>query len=532
MLPVAILLAIALTAGCTTPDQWRLWQPGARAAPAPDRSATVAIPANLQPRLAQPPTGITPTDGPLALSVEQAAMMALTNNRDLRVQQFAPVIAGTFEQIERGGYDPEAFASLTFDRERTSETSRSTGGLFDVDGREAEAAVGIRQQLPSGTSLEVTLDNARSISNRAPEQQSARLGLSVTQALLRGYGPAVNLISVRRAELDTTASIHELRGFTEAVLGETEIAYWNYVLARERIAIFESSLALSRQQMHEIEKRIEVGLLPEAEAAAAHAQAAVQEQALIDARSQLEARRLRLLRLVDPDPEGALDHAVVASSDPRIDPEPIRDLQDRLRLAAQSRADLAEARLRLEQQRLDIVLTRDGLLPKLELFLTLGKTGYADAFAGAFEDMDGETYDAAVGLRLTRSLGRRAAQARDLAARATRSQALQALANLQQIVRLDVRLAVNELERTRQQISASRATRRFQEQTLAAEQQRFDVGVSTSLLVAQAQRDLLASRIAEIEAVGAYRIALVRLYLAEGSLLARRGVVMAQGGMK
>jgi outer membrane protein TolC len=102
--------------------------------------------------------------------------------------------------------------------------------------------------------------------------------------------------------------------------------------------------------------------------------------------------------------------------------------------------------------------------------------------------------------------------------------------NLRQSVRLDVRLAVNEVERARQQISASKVTRRLEEQALRAEKEMFDVGSSTALLVAQAQRDLLASRIAEVRAVVNYRIALVRLYLAEGSLLERRGVRIGPRG--
>ena len=100
------------------------------------------------------------------------------------------------------------------------------------------------------------------------------------------------------------------------------------------------------------------------------------------------------------------------------------------------------------------------------------------------------------------------------------------MSNLSQIVDMDVRLAVNEVERTRQQIAASTVTRTYQEQTAQAEVERFKVGASTSLLVAQAQRDLLASQIVEVESVVNYRIALVRLYVAEGSLLERRGIVL------
>ena len=114
----------------------------------------------------------------------------------------------------------------------------------------------------------------------------------------------------------------------------------------------------------------------------------------------------------------------------------------------------------------------------------------------------------------------------DEQARATFLQAREAVRNLGQIVRLEVSLAVNEVERARQQISASEATRRLEEQTARAEEERFDVGSSTALLVAQAQRDLLASQIAEVRAIIEYRIALVELYLAEGSLLQRRGVVV------
>jgi outer membrane protein TolC len=465
------------------------------------------------------------------LSVEKAVLLALHNNRDLKVRQQAPVIAGTFEQLERGHFDPELFVATEYFKERANETSRSSGEQFSVLGDEVTTEAGLRQRLPTGTTIEAGLSQGRSISNRAPEQQTARLGLSVTQSLLRGFGPAVNLASVRQAELDTLASIDELRGFSEALLADTEIAYWNYVLAKEEIVIFETSLDIARKQREEIELRIDVGILPEIEVAAARAEEALRVQALINARSLLEERRLRLLRFINPRTEERLDQPLTAISDPRLASEPINDLKDRLQLAEQSRPDLNEARLRLEQRRLETVVSRNGLLPRLDFFIALGKTGFADAFSDSFREMDGNTYDLSAGLSLNYLLGNRTAKAQVLAAHATRQQALDAIANLKQIVHLDVHLAVNEVERSRLQIDASRATRTFQEQTLAAENERFDVGTSTALLVAQAQRDLLQTQINEIEAIVNYRIALVRLYLSEGSLLDRRGIRIAMGGL-
>jgi outer membrane protein TolC len=416
------------------------------------------------------------------------------------------------------------FAEFEYEEERALETARSTGTQFSVHGTERNAMAGVRQALPTGGTVEATIEQDRTTSDRAPEQQVARLGLSVTQALLRGFGPAVNLASVRQAELETVASLYELRGFTEALLAETEIAYWNYVLAKQEIAIFERSLALAEQQLDVIEQRVHVGVLPEVEVAQARSEVARRKQALIDARSALEERRLRLLRLINLPVARPLDVAVHPTSVALIEPTPITDVADRLLLAEQLRPDLREARLRLKQDRLEVTVTRNGLLPKLDLFIVLGETGYADTFSRTFHELDENTNDYSVGMRLRHFIGNRAAEARDLAARTAQVQAVEAITNLEHIVRLDVRLALNEVERARQQIGASKATRMFEEETLAAENKRFDVGASTALLVAQAQRDLLASRIAEVQAVINYRESLVRLYLAEGSLLERRGI--------
>ena len=516
-----------LSTGCIPADRWEIYDDSLNHDLYNNESPPTIVPVEFQMPATEPPALTSAAEKPIELSVEQAVMLALRNNLDLQVQQLSPVIVGTFEQIERGIFDPEFFAEAEYFDEKSSEISRSSGEQFNISGNEAGGAVGVRQLLPSGTTIEAVVAQDRITSDRAPEQQTARVGLSVTQSLLRGFGSAVNLASVRQAELDFLASIDELQGFTEVLLADTETAYWNFVLAKEKIAIFEESLAVARKQREEIEQRIEVGILPEIEVAAARSEEALRVQALINARSQLEDRRLRLLRLISPGPYGHLDWAITTTSELRVTPQPVTDLNDRLQLAEQSRPDLNEARLRLQQNRLETIVTRNGILPRLDLFIALGKTGFADTFPDSFREMDGDTYDLTAGVRLSHFLGNRAAQASNLAAFAAKQQAADAVANLRQLVHLDVRLAVNEVERTRQLIDASRATRIFQEKTVEAEKERFEVGASTTLQIAQAQRDLLLIQIAEIEAIVNYRIALVRLYLAEGSLLEYRGVRLA-----
>ena len=520
-------LTILVTGSCAPVDRWSVFDPEFERVLQHGPVSDVKDAERFRPEITEEAELDLPAGGgPLELSIEEATLLALSNNQDLQVQKLNPVIAGTFERIERGVYDPELFAELRYAEEVASQTSRATGEQFAVESADVDMTAGIRQDLPSGTALEASVEQQRDQSNRAPDQRAARLGLTVTQSLLQGFGPAVNLVSIRQAELDTLASIFELRGFTEALIAQAETAYWNFVLALEELSIFRSSLSIARRQRDEVEQQIEVGLLPETEGAAARAEVALREQALINARSLLEERRLRLLQVINVDQDSLLDREVRAISDPGIASEPIRDQAQRLALAQQSRPDLAEARLRLKQNSLETIVTRNGLLPRLDLFMDLGRTGYEDSTSGSYKELVADTYDVSAGIRLSHALGNRAATALDEQARATFRQAREAVRNLGQIVRLEVSLAVNEVERARQQITASEATRRLEEQTARAEEERFDVGSSTALLVAQAQRDLLASQIAEVRAIIEYRIALVELYLAEGSLLQRRGIVI------
>lgn len=461
---------------------------------------------------------------PAELSLEQAVFSVLRNNRDLRIKQLNPVVMGTFEAIEKGEFVPELFASMDYLKEEISETSRSSGTRFNVQADERSETVGIRQLLTTGTEFEIALEHQRSTSNRTPEQQENRLGLSLTQQLLQGFGSKVNLIKVHQARLDTQASLDELRGYTETLVAQTEIAYWQYALAAKEIAIYQSSLAVAQQQLDEIEEKIEVGLLPVIEAAAARTETALRVQALIDARSRLENRRLQLLRLIGSADKDSFAQEFTAVSNLTPEPHPSDTLDERLKLAQRSRPDLNEARRRLKRQELETVLTANGLLPRLEFFIELGKTGFGESFSRALGNMSDQTYDFNAGIRLSHLLGQHPGKARHLAAGAERQQAVDAIANLRRLIEFEVRLAVNETQRSLHQIDAGKQTRIAQEETLRAEKERFEVGTATALQVAQAQRDLLSCRIAEIEALVDYRTAMINLYLAEGSLLQRRGI--------
>ena len=353
---------------------------------------------------------------------------------------------------------------------------------------------------------------------------TTRLGVDFNQALLRGFGSEVNLAELRQARLDTRLSEYELRGFTESLVAQVEQTYWEYALARRQIEIFEESLKIARRQLNETLELVEVGRLAETEKAAVQAEVAAQEQGLINARSEFETTHLRLLRLLNPPGNDPWQRQIELIHQPRLPEIRLDEVARHVQIARRMRPLLNQARLQVMRGELELVKTRNGLLPRMDLFVTLGKSGYADSFGDSVGEIGDKSYDAQVGLSFQYPVFNREAQASHRRALLSREQAGEALENLSQLVEVDVRAAYIEVNRAREQVGASTATRRFNEEKLRAENEKFRVGKSTSFLVSQAQRDLLVSRIAEVQAVANYLTALVDLYLTDGSLLERRGI--------
>ena len=101
-------------------------------------------------------------------------------------------------------------------------------------------------------------------------------------------------------------------------------------------------------------------------------------------------------------------------------------------------------------------------------------------------------------------LGNSTAEANLARARLERDQAAARLRSNEVSAVREVRSAALRLEQNRQRIETTKLARELAEQRLDAEQRRFEVGMSTSFLVIQAQRDLAIAQ--ERRAAGAARL--------------------------
>ena len=460
----------------------------------------------------------------IEVSVEEAILLALQNNRSLRVEQYNRPIQSTFEDQEEAVFDPVLTGRAEYGRQRAVFRSRAVSAPLDDTENRVGAEAGISRFFPSGTAVGVSAGGEKTWSDLYSDQYASRLGFSITQALLRGAGTGVNLATLRQARVATQISEYEFRGFSEALVALVEETYWDYALAKRQIEIFEESLKVAEQQLREIEEMITVGRLAETEVTAAQAEIAVQRQGLIAAKGNYETARLRLLRLLNPRKLNLWDVEVKLKQEPRL-PEVVLDpVQLHVDIALRLRPELNQAKLGVRGNDLEIVKTRNGLLPKMDFFISLGKTGYADSFGSSVSNITDDYYNVSAGIAFQYPLKNRDADARYRRSVLRREQGLEAVDNLEQLVELEVRTGYIEVTRAREQILATAASRRLQEEKLRIETEKLRVGRSTAFLVSQAQRDFLSSQITEIIVVANYLKALVALYRLEGSLLERRGI--------
>ena len=472
------------------------------------------------------PNDTTASNGPLKINIEQAILMAMSNNQSLIVERINPPINRTYEQEELSAFDPVLNAEASSRRTIAERLSRAGSETESSTIDTMNGSVSLAKLFPTGTQLELEASSDYTDSSLYSDTFTAnRLGLTVTQALLQGFDIRANLARVNQAKIDTLISQYELRSFTEILLEEVESKFWDYALAQKQIEIYTDSLKLAEKQMTEIQERINIGTLAETELAAAQAEVALRHENLINAKSILAKERLNLLRLLNPSRNIDWNTEVSLVYETTLPDVKLDNVEQHIQVALKMRPELNQARLKIQRGELEVVMTKNGLLPKMDVFITFGKTGYANTFSRAWDKIDNGTYDAAFGLIFQDTALNRSARAQYNRAVLSKEQLKQAFKNLVQFVQVDVRSAYVEVTSAREQITATSATRASQEEKLRAETEKFRVGKSTSLLVSQAQSDYVTSQIAEIQAVANYLQALVTLYRLEGSLLYRRGIV-------
>lgn len=154
-------------------------------------------------------------------------------------------------RAERGAFEPEVVASIQRqinERQNTVEQQRSTlTGIFSERNNIYQG--GLESLLPSGARVRLgyTLRDLRNNLQSQPLFLSrgatngefvSFVGMTVTQPLLKGAGPAATLAALRIAALESDMALQECRRQFMITLAQAEDAYWNLYLAQEQVRFF------------------------------------------------------------------------------------------------------------------------------------------------------------------------------------------------------------------------------------------------------------------------------------------------------
>jgi outer membrane protein TolC len=462
----------------------------------------------------------------MEVSLEKALEMALKQNLALKIEKIDAEVSKTYIESEKARFDTNVRAELS-GSERIAQVIYQQGDRGDNVANRTDFGITMSRINHSGSLTELEVSTSRTRSAQTDNFFSTRIGINFEHPLKRGAGKEVNLVSLRQAELDLSWSYYELQGFVLNLIAEIETRYWEYYLSTRRLEIMQESVRLAEQQYEETLRRIDVGSIPESEAAAAEAEVMLRKVDLINAESTASLAAVALLRIINPDTENFYKkRPVIVEPLFEIDLKP-EGLEPLIKYALAERPEIQQADLLIQRQQLEVISTRNGLLPRLDFFARMGKTGYATSLS-ATNPKPGEkgSYDISAGFVYDLTRNRRDERARHQRATLNVKLRQQAMDNLEQLIKQEVINAWIEVNRTMQQIKATAATSEKQREKLRVEEVKFNVGKTTSFQVAQAQRDMTEARIAEVSSAIEHQQAYTELLRATGVLLNQRNIVL------
>jgi hydrophobic/amphiphilic exporter-1 (mainly G- bacteria), HAE1 family len=486
---------------------------------------------------AQPATTTLPQEKPTAevlkLTRDDAVRMAVDNNPELAVTRFEPGINDARVSAARAVFLP-TFNSSVLRNSNDTPAANLFSGESGIQTDYWSGSAGVRHALPwGGASYDVSFTSQRTTTDNpfttfTPSLTSA-LQAVFSQPLLRNFKTDSARTQVEIAHRNRDIADIQVRERTAQVSADAEVAYWALVAALASVDVQQKSLDLALELERTNRARVDVGQSPPLDLVAARAEVAQRRENLIVARTTaLQSEDVLRTLIVDPK---RTDYWSVrldpAERQPGVTGPP--DVDAAVRQALEERSDIAQARKEIDNSDTNVVLAKNQTLPDLRAqatYLTNGQGGSrlirTNGFPGTIIGTQDTSFGSVLsqvlssdyptwtfGLTLSYPLGHSVDEANLARARIERDQAAARERSLELSVVREVRDAALRLEQNRQRIETAKLGRELAEQRLDAEQKRFEVGMSTSFLVIQAQRDLAVARDNEQRAYLDYQLASV-----------------------
>jgi outer membrane protein TolC len=473
------------------------------------------------------------TPATLRLTADDAVKMALEHNIDLNVSRLDPQISDTRVAAAAGAFKPTFNTSV----QQNSQLQPPANFLFPIATSTdvISSNAGLAQRLPwFGTTYSVswtaTHTNSNSFLNSFNPLLQSGLGVNVSQPLLRDLS-----IDAARTQLATSRTNRDIADtrLRESIVHTTanvKATYWNLVSARANVDARRSALTLAQELARVNKAKVDVGTAPPLDLVSAQAEVAANQEQLIIAETTVKQTedRLRLL-IFDTTQRDTWNVKIEPVDSPPV-AMPAVDVDAAVTRGLSERADLARARKDIDNAGIGLKYSASQTLPDVRLNASyqasgLGGTqvdrtgpfpgtivgpGAVTSFGTVLNQLFARDFPTwAVGMSVSYPIGESVEQANHARAKLEQSQSEQRLKSAEARAIQQIRDAAWKIDMNAKRIETTRASRELAEQRLDAERKRLEVGMSTSFLVIQAQRDLAQATTNEVGAVLAYDLALV-----------------------
>ncbi|MGA7852401.1 MAG: TolC family protein [Candidatus Acidiferrales bacterium] len=444
--------------------------------------------------------------------------------------------------------------------------------------------LGYTQGFHTGTSLQVTFDTPRTSTNLTDvvfnPALSPIMSATLSQPLLNGFGllPNTRYILEARNSIKVANSVFAQQVI--ATVTQTSNDYWELVYDRENVKVQEAAVGVSQKLYEDNKKQLEIGTMAPLDVLTAESQLATDQQNLIVAQTTKLQQETVLLNdiaknLLAKDVAGI----EIVPTTPISTPDLVENipLQDAVQEAWRKRPELYQADLNLKNAGIEVKATNNGLLPSLNAYVeyqsqglngdkinttnvagefvadtgsplvdangneiliggnpafagfpvsttSINKGGLGGSLANVFHN-DYPVYS--VGLNLTLPLRNRSAQADSARAHLDERQQRVEYRQTENTIVLNVRNTIIALQQDRAQVAAADKARTLAQQTLDAEQKKYQLGSSTSYNVVLRSRDLTAAQGTALRAQANLAEALVNFNQAMGRTLEVNHITVA-----
>jgi outer membrane protein len=458
--------------------------------------------------------------------------------------------------------DPTLFTSLTGAHQTAIETSTVVTGTTALTTAYKSWIAGIQESYWTGTTVQFYTSSTFGLNQNATtslfnpvDQGSANI--SITQNLLNGFGIGVNKRALHVAKNNLRVSDLSFTQQVIATVANVVNLYWDLVSFNEDLNVKQQTLELDTKLYEDNRRRAELGSIAPIDTIQAEAEMKSAQQDVVTQQTQVLQQEMTIKSVIT---RSGLDNMAIVSAHivptDRIEVpavEPITPVQELMAEAMQHRTEIENNQISLENARLNMLGTKNNLLPTLSANVTLSNSGQAGALGNAqvpivgnngqilgyrpinASDVNGfflggygtvlsqifarnfPNYSAAISL--TMPLRNRAAQADLVTDELNYRQSEIQDKQLRNSIKLNVLNAYTALQQSKAAYESAITARKLQDQTLAGVRRKYELGTSTITDVVIAQRDDTTRQLAEIDARRQYIDARTSLKQQLGTIL-------------